>query len=249
MHLDTAEHPVALQLGGSNPMALAECARLGEERGYDEVNFNLGCPSDRVQSGRFGACLMAEPALVADCMQAMVEAVRIPVTVKTRIGIDRQDSYAELAAFVEQVAAAGCRSFVVHARKAWLQGLSPKENRDVPPLHYDRVYRLKLDFPHLGIIINGGIKTLDQVEEHLRHVDGAMIGREAYHNPWSLVEADHRFFHDEHPIPNRHQILDELLPFVEQELGKGIRFASNYPSHPGSISRAARRSRLAPLSE
>jgi tRNA-dihydrouridine synthase A len=220
---DPAEHPVALQLGGSDPQALADCARLGEERGYDEINLNLGCPSDRVQSGRFGACLMAEPKLVVECMGAMIEAVKIPITLKTRIGIDHQDSYEELATFIARIAEAGCQSFIVHARKAWLQGLSPKQNREIPPLHYDRVHRLKQDFPQLEIVINGGIKTLDEAAEQLQHVDGVMIGREAYHNPWILAEADRRLYGDDHPIPSRHEIIEQLLPFVETELSRGTR--------------------------
>ncbi|MFC1684618.1 tRNA dihydrouridine(20/20a) synthase DusA [Pseudomonadota bacterium] len=223
LRFDVSEHPLALQLGGSDPQALAACARLAEERGYDEVNLNLGCPSDRVQSGRFGACLMAKPALVAECMQAMIEAVQIPITIKTRIGIDDQDSYEELTAFVGQVAEAGCRTFIVHARKAWLQGLSPKENREIPPLHYERVHQLKQDFPQLEITINGGIKTLDQAEEQLKQVDGVMIGREAYHNPWILAEADQRLYGDDHPIPTRHEVIERLLPFVELELSQGTR--------------------------
>lgn len=223
LEFDPAEHPVALQLGGSDPKALAACARLGEERGYDEINLNLGCPSDRVQSGRFGACLMAEPSLVAECMSAMIEAVAIPVTIKTRIGIDNRDSYGELTAFVAKVAESGCHSFIIHARKAWLKGLSPKENRDIPPLHYDWVHRLKQEFPQLEITINGGIKSLDEAEAQLKHVDGVMIGREAYQNPWILAEADQRLYGDDHPIPTRHEIIERLLPFVEQELTKGSR--------------------------
>jgi len=220
---DSLEHPVAVQLGGSDPVALAECAKLCEKWGYDEINLNLGCPSDRVQSGRFGACLMIEPELVSDCIKAMVEAVEIPITLKSRIGIDDHDSYEVLSQLVERVSSAGCKSFIVHARKAWLKGLSPKENRDIPPLQYDRVHRLKKDFPELEIVINGGIKTLDQAEEQLQYVDGVMIGREAYHNPWILVEADRRFYQDEHTIPTRHQVLDRLMPFVEYELGQGVR--------------------------
>jgi len=220
---DPLEHPVAVQLGGSDPAALANCAELCESHGYDEVNLNLGCPSDRVQSGRFGACLMIEPALVSDCIRAMTEVVDIPVTLKSRIGIDEHDSYEVLSQLVEQVSAAGCKTFIVHARKAWLKGLSPKENRDIPPLQYDRVYRLKKDFPELEIVINGGIKTLDQTEEQLQHVDGVMIGREAYHNPWILAEADRRFYQSERAIPSRHQVLEELVPFVEHELGQGVR--------------------------
>jgi len=220
---DPLEHPVAVQLGGSDPVTLAECAKLCERWGYDEINLNLGCPSDRVQSGRFGACLMIEPELVSDCVKAMVEAVEIPVTLKSRIGIDDHDSYEVLSQLVERVSNAGCKSFIVHARKAWLKGLSPKENRDIPPLQYDRVHRLKKDFPELEIVINGGIKTLDQVEEQLQYVDGVMIGREAYHNPWILVEVDRRFYQDTHTIPTRHQVLDQLMPFVEYELGQGVR--------------------------
>ncbi len=220
---DSLEHPVAVQLGGSDPVALAECAKLCERRGYDEINLNVGCPSDRVQSGRFGACLMIEPALVSDCIRAMVESVKIPVTLKSRIGIDEHDSYEVLSQLVEQVSVAGCKIFIVHARKAWLKGLSPKENRDIPPLQYDRVHRLKKDFPTLEIIINGGIKTLDQVAAQLQHVDGVMIGREAYHNPWILAEADRRFYQDEHLIPHRHQVLEQLMPFIEYELGQGVR--------------------------
>ncbi len=220
---DPMEHPVAVQLGGSDPVALATCARLCEAHGYDEVNLNLGCPSDRVQQGRFGACLMIEPALVSDCIQAMVEAVNIQVTLKSRIGIDDHDSDEILNQLVEQASAAGCKTFIVHARKAWLKGLSPKENRDIPPLRYDRVHRLKKTFPQLEIIINGGITTLDQVEQQLQKVDGVMIGREAYHNPWILAEADRRLYQDKHPIPTRHQILEQLMPFVEHELGQGVK--------------------------
>ncbi len=215
------EHPVALQLGGSDPAELAQCARLGEEWGYDEINLNVGCPSDRVQSGRFGACLMATPELVAECISAMRDAVAIDVTVKHRIGIDERDSYGELCDFVGRVAEAGCTTFIVHARKAWLQGLSPKENRDVPPLQYETVHQLKQDFPHLEIILNGGIQTLKQAREQLNHVDGVMIGREAYNNPWILVEADRLLFGDDHPIPTRHEILERLMPFVQEEFERG----------------------------
>jgi tRNA-dihydrouridine synthase A len=191
---DEDEHPVALQLGGSDPRELAICARLGAERGYDEINLNVGCPSDRVQNGRFGACLMAEPTLVADCVKAMRDAVDVPVTVKHRIGIDERDSYEALCDFVGTVAAAGCDVFIVHARKAWLSGLSPKENRTVPPLRYDVVHRLKRDFPGLTIVLNGGIESLDAVQAQLAHVDGVMMGRAAYHVPWVLAEADVRIF-------------------------------------------------------
>ncbi len=220
---DPLEHPVAVQLAGSDPVALAACAELCEAQGYDEINLNLGCPSDRVQSGRFGACLMIEPALVGDCIQAMVEAVDIPVTLKSRIGIDDHDDDEVLNRLVERVSAAGCTTFIVHARKAWLKGLSPKENREIPPLRYDRVYRLKKAFPQLEIVINGGITTLDQALQQLRQVDGVMIGREAYHNPWMLAEADWRLYRDERPVPTRHQLLEQFLPFVEQELERGVR--------------------------
>ncbi len=217
-----AEHPIALQLGGSEPRELARCARLGEQRGYDEINLNLGCPSDRVRSGRFGACLMAEPALVAECVLAMVETVRVPVTAKTRIGIDARDGYAELVDFVGTLAAAGCRVFIVHARKAWLQGLSPKENREIPPLRYDLVHRLKADFPDLAIVVNGGIASLEAAEQQLQRLDGVMIGREAYHNPWILAQADRRIFGDPHPVPSRHQVIERFLPFAEHELAAGV---------------------------
>lgn len=216
------EQPVALQLGGSDPVELARCARIGEEWGYTEINLNVGCPSDRVQSGRFGACLMAEPELVAEGVAAMAAQVRIPVTVKSRIGIDHQEDYGEFAHFIETVAAAGCRTFIVHARKAWLQGLSPKENREVPPLRYDWVYRLKADFPQLEIVINGGIRDLEAAEDHLRRVDGVMIGREAYHNPWLLAEVDRRLYGDARPVPDRAGIVQGLLPYIEEELAAGV---------------------------
>ncbi len=223
-HLDffEEEHPVALQLGGSEPEALARCARLGGEWGYDEINLNLGCPSDRVQSGRFGACLMADPGLVAECIAAMREATGRPVTAKHRIGIDHQDSYAQLARFVETLAGAGCRTFIVHARKAWLQGLSPRENREVPPLRYESVYRLKSDFPQLEIVINGGILDLDQAEAQLQRVDGVMMGRAVYHDPWLLAEADRRLFGDSRHPGTPHQVVRRLLPLVEQECRRGV---------------------------
>ncbi|MEZ5540613.1 MAG: tRNA dihydrouridine(20/20a) synthase DusA [Pseudomonadota bacterium] len=218
---DPAEHPVALQLGGSDPAALAACAAIGADFGYDEINLNVGCPSDRVQSGRFGACLMAEPALVAECVAAMHAAVRIPVTVKTRIGIDEHDDYALLAAFVEQVAAAGCRRFIVHARKAWLQGLSPKQNRCVPPLRHEVVWRLKQDFPHLVIVSNGGIASLDAAAQQLQRVDGVMLGRAAYHDPYLLAAVDQRLFADPHPVPTRAGVVQAMLPYIERELQAG----------------------------
>jgi tRNA-dihydrouridine synthase A len=216
-----AEHPLALQLGGSDPYELAAAARLGEAYGYDEINLNLGCPSDRVRSGRFGACLMAEPVRVAECVAAMIAAVTVPVTVKTRIGIDDQDSYESLAAFVEQLAAAGCRTFIVHARKAILMGLSPKENRSVPPLRYDIVYRLKNEFPGLTIVLNGGITQLDEAAAHLLRVDGVMLGRAAYHNPYVLAGVDARFYAGPHPVAGRNHVVERMLPYIERELSAG----------------------------
>jgi tRNA-dihydrouridine synthase A len=218
----SAEHPLALQVGGSEPEALARCARIAEAFGYDEINLNVGCPSDRVQSGRFGACLLAEPELVARCVAAMQEAVSIPVTVKTRIGVDDRDSYEDLARFVDCVAAAGCQVFIIHARKAWLKGLSPKENREVPPLRYDMVYRLKGDFPYLKIILNGGLTRLEQVALHLSELDGVMIGRAAYHNPYLLAEVDQRFFGASAPPPSRRQVVERFLPYVEWQLVRGV---------------------------
>ena len=218
---DPAEYPLALQLGGSDPAELARCARIATDWGYDEINLNVGCPSDRVQSGRFGACLMAEPDLVAACVAAMRAATDLPVTVKTRIGIDERDSYQELADFVRRVAAGGCTVFIVHARKAWLSGLSPKENREIPPLRYEVVHQLKRDFPELTIVLNGGLTTLEQVTEQLRQVDGVMIGRAAYENPYLLAEVDRRFFGSSAPPPNRHQVVRALLPYLEDRLRAG----------------------------
>lgn len=212
------EHPVALQLGGSDPTDMARCAVLAQERGYDEVNINVGCPSDRVQNGRFGACLMAEPETVADCIKAMQAEVDIPVTVKSRIGIDEMDEYEDLTRFIDVVASAGCDTFIVHARKAWLKGLSPKENRDVPPLIYDRVYHLKEQFPDLEISINGGVKTLDDADLHLKYIDGVMIGREVYSNPYILAEVDKRYYGDNHQIPTRHQIVENMMVYAERQL-------------------------------
>lgn len=216
-----AEHPVALQLGGSEPEQLAQAARIGEEWGYDEINLNCGCPSDRVQSGRFGACLMAEPELVARLVGAMREAVRIPVTVKSRLAIDEMEEWPTILNFVKQVSAAGCQRFVIHARKAWLQGLSPKENRDVPPLRYELVHRLKAEFPHLDISLNGGVKTLDAAAEHLQHVDGVMIGRAAYENPYILADADRRFFGSTAAPKDRHAVVEAMLPYMEERLKQG----------------------------
>ncbi len=226
LEYDVSEHPVAVQLGGSDPSDLAECARVVEGFGYDEVNLNIGCPSDRVQSGRFGACLMAEPQLVADCVAAMQNAVTIPVTVKTRIGIDEQDSYAELSDFVCTVSQAGCKTFIIHARKAWLKGLSPKENREIPPLRYDVARQLKRDFPQLEIVLNGGILNLQECKDHLQFFDGVMLGRTAYHNPYLLAEADHLLFGDLGPIPSRDGLMEAFLPYVEQELARGVRLQS-----------------------
>ncbi|GIU37949.1 tRNA dihydrouridine(20/20a) synthase DusA [Shewanella schlegeliana] len=217
------EHPLALQLGGSNPADLAACAKLAGERGYDEVNLNVGCPSDRVQNGRFGACLMAEPELVAECVSAMKQVVDIPVTVKTRIGIDEQDSYEFLTQFIDTVKAAGCEEFIVHARKAWLQGLSPKENREIPPLDYERVYQLKRDYPELNISINGGVKTLAECQTHLQHLDGVMVGREAYQNPYILAEVDQKLCGIDSPILSRDEVLERLLPYIEAHLKQGGR--------------------------
>lgn len=217
------EHPLALQLGGSHPQDLARCAKIAEDYGYDEVNLNVGCPSDRVQNGSFGACLMAEPELVADCVAAMQQAASIPVTVKSRIGIDDRDSYEELTHFVETVAKAGCETFIVHARKAWLSGLSPKENREVPPLRYDVVFQLKQDFPQLEMIINGGITTLDVSQELLAYVDGVMLGREIYHNPYFLSLIDSRLFGDHYPVKTRQEVILALIPYVQQHLQQGGR--------------------------
>jgi tRNA-dihydrouridine synthase A len=226
LRYDPAEHPVALQLGGSDPADLALCARMGADWGYDEINLNVGCPSDRVQNGRFGACLMAEPVLVAECIAAMKTAVAVPVTVKCRIGIDDRDSYAELVAFTQQVAAAGCDALIAHARKAWLQGLSPRENREVPPLRWDWVIRLKQDFPTLPVVLNGGVTRLDQAEQLLGEVDGVMIGREAYQNPWLLADVDRRLFGTPNPCASPQRAVDAFKPYVERELAAGVPLAS-----------------------
>ena len=213
------EHPVALQLGGSEPHELAQAARLGAQAGYDEINLNVGCPSDRVQSGRFGACLMREPELVGDCVQAMRAAVDVPVTVKCRIGVDDQDDYADLQHFTETMIGAGVQILVVHARKAWLQGLSPKENREIPPLDYERVYRLKREFPELVVVINGGITSVEAVQAHLARVDGVMIGRAAYHDPWVLAHLEAALYGT--ALPPRESVLAHLRPYVEAELKRG----------------------------
>ncbi|WP_034946043.1 tRNA dihydrouridine(20/20a) synthase DusA [Erwinia oleae] len=216
------EQPVALQLGGSDPAALAQCARLAEARGYSEVNLNVGCPSDRVQNGRFGACLMGEAALVADCVKAMRDQLSIPVTVKTRIGIDEQDSYEFLCDFIRQVSEqGGCETFIIHARKAWLSGLSPKENREIPPLDYARVYQLKRDFPHLTMSINGGVKSLEEARTHLQHVDGVMMGREAYQNPGILAQVDRELFGSSQPAVDSVAVVRAMYPYIERELANG----------------------------
>ncbi len=214
---------IALQLGGSDPAKLAAAASIGEQWGYDEINLNVGCPSDRVQGGNFGACLMAEPALVAACVAAMQAAVKVPVTIKCRIGIDDQDAEADFERFIKTVADAGCRIFIVHARKAWLQGLSPKENREIPPLDYDRVHRLKLAHPELTVVINGGIGDLDQAAGHLAHVDGTMIGRAAYQTPWLLADVDHRLFGAPPSTRTRGDVLRQLIPYIERHIAGGGR--------------------------
>ncbi|MGB5444438.1 MAG: tRNA dihydrouridine(20/20a) synthase DusA, partial [Psychromonas sp.] len=218
---DDAEHPVCLQLGGFAAVDLAKAALAGKERGYDEINLNVGCPSDRVQNGRFGACLMAEAELVGDAVKAMQDATGLPVSVKTRIGIDDLDSYEFLCDFVRTVANKGCDTFIVHARKAWLSGLSPKQNRDVPPLDYERVYQLKKDFPQLTIAINGGIKTLDECETHLQYLDGVMLGREVYANPYLLSTVDQRLFGDQSAILSRFDVLEKMYPYIDQQLSNG----------------------------
>lgn len=216
------ELPLALQLGGSDPQQLADCAALSEQRGYSEVNLNVGCPSDRVQNGFFGACLMAKADLVAQCINAMQQRVNIPVTVKTRIGIDDLDSYEFLCDFVEKVAAVGCQDFIIHARKAWLSGLSPKENREIPPLDYTRVYQLKRDFPQLKIAINGGIKTIEEIQQHLQYVDGVMVGREAYQNPQLLGYIDQALFDPNAAIVTPLEAVEKMFPYIERELQQGV---------------------------
>ena len=218
LRYNAEEHPVALQLGGSEPADLAQCAKLGEEWGYDEINLNCGCPSERVQRGAFGACLMNEPRLVADCVKAMVDVVQVPVTVKHRIGIDKSESYDFVRDFVGTIAEAGCPTFIVHARNAWLKGLSPKANREVPPLRYDVAYQLKKDFPALNIVVNGGITTNEQVAEHLLHLDGAMLGREAYHNPWWLASWDAAFYGAPPVELTREQVEAQMCDYMAREM-------------------------------
>ncbi|MGH8190396.1 MAG: tRNA dihydrouridine(20/20a) synthase DusA [Rhodanobacteraceae bacterium] len=224
LKFDASEHPVALQLGGADPVELAVAARHGAEAGYDEINLNVGCPSDRVQSGRFGACLMREPERVADCVRAMREAVEVPVTVKCRIGVDDQDDDADLFAFAAAMLDAGVRVLIVHARKAWLEGLSPKQNREIPPLNYPRVYRLKREFPELNVAINGGIDGLGAAQRHLRHVDGVMLGRLAYHDPYALARIDAALFGGS--APRRSEVLRRMAPYADAECARGTRVAS-----------------------
>jgi tRNA-dihydrouridine synthase A len=221
LRFDPAEHPVALQLGGADPDALARCAEIGQRFGYDEINLNVGCPSGRVQNARFGACLMAEPELVARCVAAMAGAIDLPVTVKTRIGIDDQDHYGFLARLVEAVAAAGCAVLILHARKALLRGLNPKQNREIPPLRYDVAHRVKRDFPELTVVVNGGIRSLEQACSQLAQVDGVMIGREAYQNPYCLAAWQQELLGTKEPIPSRAAVVARLLPYVERELAEG----------------------------
>lgn len=224
LEFNDAEHPVVVQLGGSDPIAMAKCAKISQDRGYDAININVGCPSDRVQNGMFGACLMAQPSVVADCVKAMKDVVDIPVTVKTRIGIDDSDEQQFLTDFVAQVADAGCQDFTIHARKAWLQGLSPKENRDIPPLNYSRVYQLKQEFPALNISINGGVKTLEQTIEHLTHVDGVMVGREVYQNPMLLSQVDALVYRDAQIAKTAIEVVELMIPYIEQQMQRGSRF-------------------------
>ena len=221
LDFDPAEHPVALQLGGSDPAQLAQAARLGERWGYDEINLNCGCPSERVQTGSFGACLMAEPALVADCVRAMRDAVQVPVTVKHRIGLDASEDYAFVRDFVGTVAEAGCDVFIVHARNAVLKGLSPKENREVPPLRYEFVHRLKRDFPRLVFVLNGGVNDFATIERELAHVDGVMLGRAAYHDPWLLADVDARLYGDPPAVSARAEVVEALIPYAERCLAQG----------------------------
>jgi tRNA-dihydrouridine synthase A len=243
---DPSEHPVALQLGGSDPSDLAAAAQIGEDFGYDEINLNVGCPSDRVKDGRFGACLMAEPALVATCVEAMKRAAKIPVTVKCRIGIDDQDPEVSLDRLARAVVAAGSDALIVHARKAWLTGLSPKENRDIPPLDYDRVYRLKQAMPQVPIIINGGIADLAEAKAHLGHVDGVMLGRAAYQEPWRLLAVDSEIFGEASRFATMEDVFEAMMPYIARELSRGTRlhaitrhFVGAYHAVPGA--RAFRR--------
>jgi tRNA-dihydrouridine synthase A len=223
LRFDPAEHPLALQLGGSDPHALAKCARIGADAGFGEINLNVGCPSDRVQDGRFGACLMAEPVLVGDCVAAMKAAGPVPVTVKCRIGIDDQDTEQALETFAQAVEQAGADALIVHARKAWLKGLSPKENREVPPLDYERVYRLKTAHPRLTVVLNGGVGSVEEAFAHLERVDGVMMGRAAYQEPWRLIAVDSLFFGEDTPVASPKEAAKMLVPYIERELAQGTR--------------------------
>lgn len=218
---DASEHPIAVQLGGGDPKELAVASAIAEEYGYDEVNLNVGCPSDRVQRGKIGACLMAEPDLVAECIARMIESVSVPVTVKCRTGVDDLDSYDHLKTFIGKIADVGCQTFIIHARKAWLSGLSPKQNREIPPLHYERVYQVKQDFPDLEIIINGGITDLSQSKQHLEHVDGVMIGREAYQNPYFLADVDAQLYGSENRPQSREAVALAMMPYIDQHIAAG----------------------------
>ena len=226
-----AEHPLVLQLGGSNVKDMTECAKIAEQYGYDEININVGCPSDRVQNGRFGACLMAEPTLVGDCVNEMQNATNVPVTVKSRIGIDDLDSYEFLHTFIDEVAKADCNHFIIHARKAWLTGLSPKQNRDVPPLDYERVYQIKRDFSNLNISINGGIKSLTEAQEHLQHVDGVMIGREIYSSPYLLSEVDQQIYGVDKPLISREQVINAMADYIDAYISITPEHGSNRAWH------------------
>ena len=248
LRFEPAEHPLALQLGGSDPAALAACARIGADLGFDEINLNVGCPSDRVQDGRFGACLMAEPALVGDCVAAMKAAVTVPITVKCRIGIDDQDPEQSLDTFARAVEQAGAGALVVHARKAWLKGLSPKENRELPPLDYGRVYRLKATHPDLTIVLNGGIDTLEAAREHLAHVDGVMVGRAAYQEPWRLLAVDPVLFGEAASFGSPKQAAAALDPLYRARIGGGHAASCHHPASAWTVPRRARRARFpAPL--
>lgn len=221
-----SENPIALQVGGGDAQKLAECAKIAEDLGFDEININVGCPSSRVQSGHFGACLMLEPERVAEGVVAMRAVSNLPVTVKHRIGVDEVDKYEDMARFVDIVSQSGADRFSVHARKAWLQGLSPKQNRNIPPLRYDDVYRLKKEYPNLDIEINGGIKTHAEIKDHLQYVDAVMIGRAAYDNPWQFVDADRLFFNDNHDLPTRQEVAEKMLIYIEEQMKKGVRMMS-----------------------
>lgn len=218
------EHPLVLQLGGSDPADMAHCAKIAAGRGYDEVNINVGCPSDRVQNGMFGACLMARPELVAACVAEMRQQADIPVTVKTRIGIDEQDSYEFLTTLIEHCAAAGCEHFIIHARKAWLKGLSPKENREIPPLDYPRVHQLKRDYPHLSFSLNGGLKTIEACQQQLTDLDGVMVGREVYTNPWLLSQVDEQLYGEAPFAKTPYEVVEQMIPYIEQQMQQGARF-------------------------